>query len=162
MNQNEMRKPSYIDYMNSFWMTDENESLTSVQSRLYFLLLNIFNSRKWVDEVALSDHYLCDLMGVSLNTLRPAKRVLQSRGLIEFSAGGRGFANKTKYTLRCQLRVQCRGQSAYQSRLPNSDNILYKENIDIKTKDKIKNKGFGNGGNTTARRGANYTESDFD
>ena len=138
MEQNQVRKPSYIDYMNSFWREDENEQFSPVQSRLYFLLLNVFNNRKWANEVALSDHFLCDVMGVSLNTLRAAKRLLVKRGLIEFSAGGRGFANKTKY----QLRVQCRGQSTYQSRLPNSAPSIYKENKDIKSIDKIKNKRF--------------------
>lgn len=160
MEPNQTKKPSYIDYMNSFWREDENEQFSPVQSRLYFLLLNIFNNRKWADEVSLSDHYLCDMMGVSLNTLRTAKRELAKRSVIEFSAGGRGFANKTRY----QLRMQYRNQSTYQSRLPNSTTSIYKENKDNKNIDKIKNKSFGYGANTNtkSRRGTNYTESDFD
>ncbi len=153
------KKPSYIDYMNSFWRQDENEQFSAVQSRLYYLLLYIFNGRKWVDQVSLSDHYLCDMMGVSLNTLRTAKRDLSNRGVIAFSAGGRGFANKTKYQLRYQAREQSSGQSTYQSRGQNMATSIYKETKEIKTKEKFNKKWNSNG---STNRGTNYTESDFD
>ncbi|MFR9546161.1 MAG: hypothetical protein SNH35_08740 [Rikenellaceae bacterium] len=143
------KQPSYVEYINNFWRADESEHFTPVQSRLYFLLLSIFNRKHWCDEVAISDGALCDMVGVSLNTLKRAKAELIERGIITLTRGGRGFATKTRYQLRCEDRGQSRGQSSCQNLTP-----LYKERI----KDN-KSKNYNQDG---AKKGFNISAGDFD
>ena len=141
----QQKQPSYLDYIIHFWREDQMEPFTPVQSRLYFLLLQISNTNHWAKEILVGDMIISSRLGVSLNTFRRARTALKERGLIIFEIGGKGHAHKSRVQLRMSTRVQSSSQSSIQNLTG-----LYNRNIDNKIKNKSFNKEF------------NTYQSDFD
>lgn len=162
MQDNTLKNPSYIDYLNNFSREDAKELFSPTQSRLFLIIINLFNEQRWKKNLELSDNYLVEKVGVSINTLKVAKRALRNRQIIDYIPGGNGFANKTLYSL-------CYPKSSYpdsphfrcQTASVKNDTLPYIEDN--------KDKRYINNNNSYERRSQNitpragdYTESDFD
>ncbi len=145
------KQPSYLEYINNFWRVNDEFQFSSTQAHCYFILLSEFNRKRWIEELALSDLVLCEMMGVSLNTMRGAKKALVEQELITFVKGGKGHGNKTRYQLRCQSRCQVRCQSRSQDLTATP---IYKTNKDYKTKNNYNNDG--------TKKGFDISKGDFD
>ena len=71
------------------------------ESRLYFYLVEQANRLGWPDNFTHSDARTSINVGVSQKSLRAAKNRLMQAGLIVFSGGGQGRADKCRYSFRC-------------------------------------------------------------
>lgn len=98
--------PSYIDYINLFWQADDIESFSPIETRLYFTLLKLANRNRWQVEITIGDKQLSAMVGVAPNTFKFARSALLRRELIAYTIGGKGYRQKTRYQLRCQVRYQ--------------------------------------------------------
>lgn len=82
------------------------------------------------------------MVGVAPNTFKFARSALLRRELIDFTIGGKGYRQKTRYQLRCQVR--------YQQPTPTlTPTHIYNKN---------KSKTYNNG----SKKGFNISGSDFD
>lgn len=93
---------TYIDLINQFWELDEHWQFTCCETRLYFYFLKTANRLGWVDNWIRSDARVAADVGVSPNSLKTARNKLSQAGLISFTSGGKGKANKTRYQLSYQ------------------------------------------------------------
>ena len=93
---------TYIDFINQFWELDEHWQFTCCETRLYFYFLKTANRLGWVDNWIRSDARVADDVGLSPKSLKTARNKLSQAGLISFTSGGKGKANKTRYQLSYQ------------------------------------------------------------
>lgn len=93
---------TYIDLINQFWALDEEWQFTCCETRLYFYLVKTANRLGWVDSWTRSDAKVSSDVGASINCIKTARNRLCQAGLLTFIGGGKGKADKTKYSLRCQ------------------------------------------------------------
>ncbi len=141
---------NYFDYENHFWREDEMQSFTPVQTRIYFYLLTLANRNFWQGEIVISDAQFSAKVGVSLNSFKKAKADLQERGLISYEQGGKGYARKTRYRLRCRDRLPPSSQVSCQGVTP-----LYSNKHKTETKTYYSKNG-------NSKRGFNTSKGDFD
>lgn len=92
---------NYLDLIRKFWQLDATWQFGCCESRLYFYLIEQANRLGWPDNFTHSDARTSINVGVSPKSLRAAKNRLMQAGLISFSGGGKGRADKCKYTFRC-------------------------------------------------------------
>lgn len=92
---------NYLDLIRKFWQLDATWQFGCCESRLYFYLVEQANRLGWPDNFTHSDARTSINVGVSPKSLRAAKNRLMQAGLISFSGGGKGRADKCKYTFRC-------------------------------------------------------------
>lgn len=90
---------TYIDFINAFWLLDEEWQFTPVETRLYFLLLKTANRLGWSDSIVRSDTRIAIETGVSLNTMKKARNRLLQAELIAFKSGGKGKNDKSRYQI---------------------------------------------------------------
>ncbi|MFI3294212.1 MAG: hypothetical protein SNI70_11945 [Rikenellaceae bacterium] len=141
---------NYFDYENQFWKEDEMQSFTPVETRTYFYLLTLANRSFWQGDIIISDAQLSAKVGVSLNSFKKAKANLQERGLISYVQGGKGYARKTRYQLRCRDRLPPSNPVSCQGATP-----LYSNKQKSETKTYYKSDGG-------SKKGFNTTAGDFD
>lgn len=145
---------NYFDYENHFWREDETESFTPVQTRIYFYLLTLANRNYWQGDIVISDTQFSAKVGVTLNSFKRAKTDLQTRGLMTFEQGGKGYAKKTRYRLRCAVR--CR------DRLSPSNQVSCQPLTPLySNKHKTETKIYSNS-NGSSKKGFNTAAGDFD
>ena len=89
---------TYIELINNFWRLDKEQEFSSVETKLYFLLLETANSFAWRDSFQLSNDRLFARFTESANTVRAARNKLQQIGLITFSSAKKKN-ERTKYTI---------------------------------------------------------------
>ena len=146
---------NYFDYENHFWREDDMENFSPTATRVYFYLLTLANRNFWQGDIVISDAQFSAKVGVALNSFKKGRTELINRKLIEIEQGGKGYARKTRYRLRCrgsgQVRNQDRCSDSYQPVTP-----LYN-----KTKTETKSKYF-NSKNGNSKRGFNTSKGDFD
>lgn len=110
-----MRLMNYIELINQFWKIDDGTQFSGWESKLYFYLLKTANGLGWVAEFWHSDAKTAGNVGLSINSLKTARTRLQEAGLISFSAGGKGFGDKTRYqilTPKLEPKVQPKLENA--------------------------------------------------
>ncbi|RYC70831.1 helix-turn-helix domain-containing protein [Spirosoma sordidisoli] len=94
---------NYIRLIQSFWAKHSQDYFTGNETLLYGRLVALFNEagegEKWPDSMRYMDGHLCTQTGLSPNTLDKARKVLVSRGLIEFEGSGKGFRIGGNYRL---------------------------------------------------------------
>lgn len=90
---------SYVDLVNRFWRMDSQEPFTSVETRLYFFLLNTANRSGWGKPFPLSNAALAMSLGCSPNTMDKARSRLCARGLLIIEPGGFRGCRTSRYTI---------------------------------------------------------------
>jgi hypothetical protein len=91
---------SYIDFINSFWLMDEQKEFALSETRLYFFLLHLANRFFWKMEwFEYGDEKMQATVGISAGALRTARNRLKEANLIDFVAGGKGFRVRTRYQI---------------------------------------------------------------
>ena len=94
---------SYIDYLNQFSRLNKAETFDVYQRALYTVLLEFFNDRRkngvWRSTEHFADPFLCMATGMSLNTLKKARKGLEDRGVLGFGGGKRGAGKMGAYWL---------------------------------------------------------------
>ena len=141
---------NYFDYENHFWREDEMQNFTPVQTRIYFYLLTLANKNFWQGEIVISDAQFSAKVGVSLGSFKKAKADLQERNLISYEQGGKGYARKTRYRLRCRDRLPPNSQVSCQGATP-----LYINKHKTETKTYYSKNG-------NSKRGFDTSKGDFD
>ena len=96
---------NYIDVINKFWLLRRSRRITSLQSDLYFFLLNESNSRgdgrDWENPLECANGLVCSSIGCSENSLADARNVLQQLGLISVTRGVTKTKSPTYYLNIC-------------------------------------------------------------
>ena len=98
-------KSSYISLLNHFWRLDLDHQFSPAETRVYFYLLQVSNSLEWQYSFKHSDKRSCASCGVSLAIFKQARAKLVEVGLIQYTPGGKGHAQKTSYTI-CDAPTQ--------------------------------------------------------
>ena len=96
---------NYIEVINKFWLLRRSRRITSLQSDLYFFLLNESNSRgdgrDWENPLECANGLVCSSIGCSENSLADARYVLQQLGLITVQKGITKTKSPTYYLNIC-------------------------------------------------------------
>lgn len=87
---------TYIDLVNRFWKLDKEWNFSSVETKLYFLLLDIANSLAWKNPIRLSNENLSKKFEESEATVRRARNKIAQIGLITFKAA-KSKAERSQY-----------------------------------------------------------------
>lgn len=88
---------NYITLMNNFWRKDKTKRFSPLETRLYFYLLDLFNTMNWPGSVRISNKELTHVMDCSVQNLRTARKNLEQTNLISYYPSTRG--NPGTYTL---------------------------------------------------------------
>jgi hypothetical protein len=88
---------NYIALVNAFWRKDKTKRFSPLETRLYFYLLDLFNTMNWPGSVKISNKELTHVMDCSVQNLRTARKNLEQTNLISYSPSTRG--NPGTYTL---------------------------------------------------------------
>lgn len=94
---------NYIEQINGFWKTHDNEVFSTTCVALYFHLLDVNNKCGWSKFFKRNNAKICADLDISKPTLTNARIYLKDAGLIEFETQN-GNANVT-YTLKDFLQV---------------------------------------------------------
>ena len=86
------------DYMNHFWLENENDPCSLSETALYFYLLYEANRQHWVTPFKVSTQMLVARLNTSKQNVMKAREGLRKRGLIGFSKG-EGKGKPALYTL---------------------------------------------------------------
>ena len=93
---------NYIKLINQFWEKDLEYSFTGNETKLYFYLLHICNTLGWKNPFKHSLRQISKGVGISINSIKSARKILVEAGLISFENGKQGRAiieNKTQYQI---------------------------------------------------------------
>ncbi|MDE7464967.1 MAG: hypothetical protein K2M59_03710 [Muribaculaceae bacterium] len=75
---------TYIDLLNEFWNQDRFNPYENVDTKLYLLLLDESNIRRWINPIALHTYYLEERLRIKRKAIGEARNRLKQRGLIDF------------------------------------------------------------------------------
>ena len=78
---------NYIDLLNHFWKINKEYSFTPNEKAVYFALLYKWNDLHKKNPFNFSNDHLTGTSGMSVNAMKKAREVLQSKGLIDFNSG---------------------------------------------------------------------------
>lgn len=73
---------NYIQLINLFWLADKVCQFSGNESKLYFGLMDKCNRLQWKNPFGESERYLAEQLGMSVNTIRHARKRLIQSGLI--------------------------------------------------------------------------------
>lgn len=88
---------NYINLINQFWNLRRRTTITTLQSDLYFCLLQESNIRKWKNPFEMSNRQVNLTIGMSESSIVSARIRLQELGLIRFSNGIRNLKAPTYF-----------------------------------------------------------------
>src|SRR6056297_1994657 len=81
---------TYIDYVNYFWRMDEALTFSSVETKLFFKLLDIANKLYWKNDcLMIPMKKLLLALDCSKNTILKARKRLCKLGMIDVKPGNR-------------------------------------------------------------------------
>jgi hypothetical protein len=80
---------NYIKLINQFWKLRRSKRITSLQTDLYFYLVQECNERDWENPFECSNKLICASISISEPSLGDARNRLKQLGLIDFSSGKR-------------------------------------------------------------------------
>lgn len=83
-------KMSLYDLMSRFWQLNDEHAFTAKETRLYFYLLNEFNSARWAARIYRKTTQICADLSADKNTVNGARAALEARGLVFYKAGNPG------------------------------------------------------------------------
>lgn len=89
---------TYIEYMNQFWRTAEQEPFPASEVALYAFLVNECNKRHWQMPFPCPTIQICESLRLSKQTVIVARQHLCEQGLISFTAGSTRYV-PSKYSL---------------------------------------------------------------
>lgn len=89
---------TYIDFMNQFWRTAEQDPFCASEVALYAFLLNECNKRHWQMPFPCATIQICESLRLSKQTVITARKHLCESGLIAFMAGSTRYV-PSKYSL---------------------------------------------------------------
>ncbi len=89
---------TYIDYMNQFWRTAEQEPFPASEVALFAFLVNECNKRHWQMPFPCATIQICESLRLSKQTVTVARLHLCEQGLISFTAGSTRYV-PSKYSL---------------------------------------------------------------
>lgn len=98
---------NYIELINAFWEHDEALQFSCTETRLYFYLVKVTNRLGWPKQWSRSDERVCTDIGVSLRSMKAARKRLEDVGLISVTIGGKGRGYKTNYEINPPKRFFC-------------------------------------------------------
>ena len=75
---------TYIELINEFWKQDRLKSFENVDTKLYFMLLDELNIRKWLNPIELHTYYLEGRLQIKRKAIGEARNRLKQRGLIDY------------------------------------------------------------------------------
>ncbi len=79
----------YEDYLNQFWIIDAEFDFTGMETRLYFLLLDIALHKKKFNDIKLHNTFLMIFVGCSKTQLQRGRRRLRKADLIDYMVENR-------------------------------------------------------------------------
>jgi hypothetical protein len=133
---------NYIELINWFWTCDEVGSFKPAETRLYFYLLKVANSLGWNETFWHSDSKTAANAGFTVNTLKSARLRLKQFNLINFTSGGKGKGDKTRYQILTPKMTPYLIAKPQPNEVPNappkSEHTLYNEINKTKRKKKEK------------------------
>lgn len=134
---------SYIDLLNDFWRDDRFDPMPPMDCKFYFYLINMCNSRGWINPFELQSRIIELSLVIGRKTIGEVRNRLKQRGLIDFVAANnkptiyllnKVEVNDAKCLLKCFPQVTIRKHLRLQ--LGNIyGNISETYNIDNKNKD---------------------------
>lgn len=77
---------TYIELINEFWEQDRFNPFENVDTKLYLMLLDESNIRKWINPIVLHTYYLEERLRIKRKAIGEARNRLKQRGLIDFIA----------------------------------------------------------------------------
>lgn len=77
---------TYIELLNEFWELDRFNPFENVDTKLYMMLLDESNIRKWINPIVLHTYYLEERLRIKRKAIGEARNRLKQRGLIDFIA----------------------------------------------------------------------------
>ena len=101
---------SYIELINRFWQVDEQHVFSGNETRLYFYLLKVANSRNSGPEFTCSDARLTGELGIKRPTMLAARIILKRTKLIDFK-GGHNPSDDALYSLNPAHKLSPFGES---------------------------------------------------
>lgn len=85
-------KLSYFELLDQFWRLDAERSFTANETRLYFYLLNQFNSARWGAKICRRTNQVAADLNADHKTINTARLILETRGLVSYEAGNKVIA----------------------------------------------------------------------
>ncbi|MDB5240106.1 MAG: hypothetical protein JWP57_731 [Spirosoma sp.] len=114
---------NYLHLARAFWDKHEQQPFTGNETLLYWRLVDLFNGEGegevWPEELRFMDNAVCTATGLSINTMKPCRKAITDRGLIEFESVGKGFRSGGLYKLVAPKRTPKRSSK----RTSNSDKL---------------------------------------
>lgn len=77
---------NYLELINEFWKQDRFNPFENVDTKLYFMLLDESNIRKWINPIVLHTYYLEERLRIKRKAIGECRNRLKQRGLIDFVA----------------------------------------------------------------------------
>ena len=72
------------DYICQFWLLDVEFDFSGMETRLYFLLLDIAMHKRRFNNIQLNKTFLMIFVGCSLTQLKKGRRTLRNANLIDY------------------------------------------------------------------------------
>lgn len=89
---------TYIELINNFWTSNEEEAFRTTDVALYFYLLKVNNDCSWKASFKRNNRKVEADLGISFNTLKEARNRLKLAGLIDFRT--KSGSTETTYSVR--------------------------------------------------------------
>ena len=87
-----MSKPTYIDFINHFWLVHIENKIAPNTTKLYFKLLDLNNQLVWKANFSRANSCLCSELPCAESTLCESRKQLVELGLITYKTRGNGRA----------------------------------------------------------------------
>jgi len=105
-----MKKLSYIDLMNNFWLfydTNKDKIATS-EIVLYFSLLRYCNKLNWINPFSINPFLMQEICPLAQNTYYKSLKILDSLKLIKWQKGRNNVSNQIITILKIEVCIESR------------------------------------------------------
>ncbi len=148
-----LTKMSLYDLMSQFWQLNDEQAFTAKETRLYFYLLNQFNSARWAAKIYRKTTQICADLSADKNTVNGARAALEARGLVFYQAGNPGASavwsltaevknspvdNSERFEVEVKNSLQSQTNPAERFEVEVKNSPTYKEEEKILLEDKEK------------------------
>jgi len=125
---------TYIELINDFWETYEDEIFKPADALLYLYLLKVCNRKRWQNPFTLSNKRLRVYLEMTDKAISESRDRLVGRGLITVTKGERNNTAPT-YTL---LRLSSPAESRTESKIDSKTDSKIESKPEIKTESESK------------------------
>ena len=83
---------TYFELIDQFWRLDAACSFTPGETRLYFYLLNQFNTSRWAPKIYRRTNQVAADLNADTKTIDASRRGLEARALVHYVAGNKSMS----------------------------------------------------------------------